>query len=115
LQATALRGGGVCPVAPTPIASQRTIPLDGEGRGEHAAIYPENADGIEDDRAVALRTILNHTDGLKGGWDYLFSQFKRAVANFPLADRRKLLPTTRPASVASRSSLPHSDSDMLSA
>jgi hypothetical protein len=64
---------------------------------------------------LALRTILNHTDGLKGGWDYLFSQFKRAVANFPLADRRKLLPTTRPASVASRSSLPHSDSDMLSA
>jgi predicted TIM-barrel fold metal-dependent hydrolase len=29
-------------------------------------------------------------DGLKGSWDYLYSQFKRAVADFPLADRRKL-------------------------
>ena len=29
-------------------------------------------------------------DGLKGSWDYLFSQFKRAVADFPLPDRRKL-------------------------
>ena len=29
-------------------------------------------------------------DGLKGSWDYLMSQFKRAVADFPLADRRKL-------------------------
>lgn len=29
-------------------------------------------------------------DGLKGSWDYLFSSFKRAVAEFPLADRRKL-------------------------
>ncbi len=29
-------------------------------------------------------------DGLKGSWDYLFSQFKRAVADLPLADRRKL-------------------------
>ena len=29
-------------------------------------------------------------DGLKGSWDYLYSQFKRAVADFSLADRRKL-------------------------
>ena len=29
-------------------------------------------------------------DGLKGSWDYLMSQFKRAVADLPLADRRKL-------------------------
>ena len=29
-------------------------------------------------------------DGLKGSWDYLFTQFKRAVADFPLDDRRKL-------------------------
>ena len=29
-------------------------------------------------------------DGLKGSWDYLYSNFKRAVADFPLADRRKL-------------------------
>ena len=29
-------------------------------------------------------------DGLKGSWDYLFSQFKAAVADFSLADRRKL-------------------------
>jgi predicted TIM-barrel fold metal-dependent hydrolase len=29
-------------------------------------------------------------DGLKGSWDYLIRQFKRAVAYFLLADRRKL-------------------------
>jgi predicted TIM-barrel fold metal-dependent hydrolase len=29
-------------------------------------------------------------DGLKGTWDYLYSQFKLAVADIPLADRRKL-------------------------
>src|SRR6185295_18798909 len=29
-------------------------------------------------------------DGLKGNWDYLYSQFKRAVPDFSLADRRKL-------------------------
>jgi predicted TIM-barrel fold metal-dependent hydrolase len=29
-------------------------------------------------------------DGLKGSWDYLYSQFKRAVADFPLSDRHKL-------------------------
>jgi predicted TIM-barrel fold metal-dependent hydrolase len=29
-------------------------------------------------------------DGLKGSWDYLYSQFKLAVAHLPLADRKKL-------------------------
>ena len=29
-------------------------------------------------------------DGLKGSWDYLYSQFKRAVADFPLSERHKL-------------------------
>jgi predicted TIM-barrel fold metal-dependent hydrolase len=29
-------------------------------------------------------------DGLKGSWDYLYTQFKRAVADFPVIDRRKL-------------------------
>lgn len=29
-------------------------------------------------------------DGLKGSWDYLYSCFKAAVADLPLADRRKL-------------------------
>jgi predicted TIM-barrel fold metal-dependent hydrolase len=29
-------------------------------------------------------------DGLKGSWDHLYSQFKRAVADLPVADRRKL-------------------------
>lgn len=29
-------------------------------------------------------------DGLKGSWDYLYSQFKAAVADLPLVDRRKL-------------------------
>jgi predicted TIM-barrel fold metal-dependent hydrolase len=29
-------------------------------------------------------------DGLKGSWDYLYSQFKRTVADLPIADRRKL-------------------------
>jgi len=29
-------------------------------------------------------------DGLKGSWDYLYSQFKRAVADFPLTERSKL-------------------------
>ena len=29
-------------------------------------------------------------DGLKGSWDYIYSQFKQAVADFSLADRRKL-------------------------
>ena len=29
-------------------------------------------------------------DGLKGSWDYLYSQFKRAVADFSLTDRHKL-------------------------
>ena len=29
-------------------------------------------------------------DGLKVSWDYLCSQFKRAVADFSPADRRKL-------------------------
>ena len=27
-------------------------------------------------------------DGLKGSWDYLYSQFKRAVTDFPLSERR---------------------------
>ncbi|MFZ4806550.1 MAG: amidohydrolase family protein [Hyphomicrobiaceae bacterium] len=29
-------------------------------------------------------------DGLKGSWDYLYSCFKKAVADLPLADRRRL-------------------------
>ena len=29
-------------------------------------------------------------DGLKGSWDYLYSQFKRSVADFAVTDRRKL-------------------------
>jgi predicted TIM-barrel fold metal-dependent hydrolase len=29
-------------------------------------------------------------DGLKGSWDYLYSCFKKSVADLPLADRRKL-------------------------
>jgi predicted TIM-barrel fold metal-dependent hydrolase len=29
-------------------------------------------------------------DGLKGSWDYIYSQFKLAVADLSLADRRKL-------------------------
>ncbi|MGE0766975.1 MAG: amidohydrolase [Hyphomicrobiaceae bacterium] len=29
-------------------------------------------------------------DGLKGSWDYLYSCFKKAVADLPLADRKKL-------------------------
>ena len=29
-------------------------------------------------------------DSLKGSWDYLYCQFKRAVTDLPLADRRKL-------------------------
>lgn len=29
-------------------------------------------------------------DGLKGSWDYIYSQFKLAVAHLPLADRHKL-------------------------
>jgi predicted TIM-barrel fold metal-dependent hydrolase len=29
-------------------------------------------------------------DGLKGSWDYLYSCFKEAVADMPLADRQKL-------------------------
>jgi predicted TIM-barrel fold metal-dependent hydrolase len=29
-------------------------------------------------------------DGLKGSWDYIYSQFKAAVAHLPLDDRRKL-------------------------
>lgn len=29
-------------------------------------------------------------DGLKGSWDYIYCQFKRATAHMPLADRRKL-------------------------
>ena len=29
-------------------------------------------------------------DGLKGSWDYIYSQFKAMVAHMPLADRRKL-------------------------
>jgi predicted TIM-barrel fold metal-dependent hydrolase len=29
-------------------------------------------------------------DGLKGSWDYLYSSFKTAVADMPLADRKKL-------------------------
>lgn len=29
-------------------------------------------------------------DGLKGSWDYIYTQFKKAVADFPLADKQKL-------------------------
>jgi predicted TIM-barrel fold metal-dependent hydrolase len=29
-------------------------------------------------------------DGLKGSWDYLYSCFKKATAELPLADRNKL-------------------------
>ena len=29
-------------------------------------------------------------DGVKGSWDYIYSQLKAAVADLPLADRRKL-------------------------
>jgi predicted TIM-barrel fold metal-dependent hydrolase len=29
-------------------------------------------------------------DSIKGSWDYLYSGFKRAVADFPLSDRKKL-------------------------
>jgi len=29
-------------------------------------------------------------DGVKGSWDYIYSQFKAAVADLPLSDRRKL-------------------------
>ena len=29
-------------------------------------------------------------DGLKGSWDYLYSCFKKATAEMPLADRKKL-------------------------
>jgi predicted TIM-barrel fold metal-dependent hydrolase len=32
-------------------------------------------------------------DGLKGSWDYIYSCFKKAVADLPLDDRRKLFST----------------------
>jgi predicted TIM-barrel fold metal-dependent hydrolase len=47
-----------------------TISIFGVGRSMFASNYP--------------------VDGLKGSWDYLYSCFKQAVADFPLTDRRKL-------------------------